>query len=174
MKRLEEELASVEVQRQDVAVRLQRITEAIETGAKVGTLLDRMTALESQRGPLEDQAKEIRGRLDGERERLRSVSESAKASQGAFEDWKKQQGGKHRDESRHRLAVVLRDLLARIVLTSNGSAKCGPSTENRRLEVVFRSATGGASEREPAGEFIVAPDLSTVWDLEGVTVAEVS
>lgn len=174
MKRLEEELAGVEVQRESVALSLQRIVAAIETGVKLDTLVDRATELESQRGTLEGQAKEIRGRLDGERERLRSVSESAKASRGAFQDWKRAQGGEHGEESRHRLAVVLRDMLARIVLTSAGSAngaeriKHGPSTETRRLEVVFRS------EQEPPGEFIVAPDLSTVYDTEGEVVVKVS
>lgn len=62
--------------------------------------------------------------------------------------------------SRHRLAVVLRDMLARIVLTSP-RARCGPAREPRRIEVVFRS------EQEAPETFIVAPDLSVVYDTEG-------
>ena len=61
----------------------------------------------------------------------------------------------------HRLAVVLRDTLSRIVLTIQDKPGYGPAVQPRGLEVVFRSPD------EPPGEFRVSPDLRVIYDEEG-------
>ena len=66
----------------------------------------------------------------------------------------------------HRLAVVLRDMLSRIVLTIQDKPGYGPAVEPRKLEVVFRSPY------EPSGDFGVDAALTTVYDIEGETIVK--
>jgi DNA invertase Pin-like site-specific DNA recombinase len=163
--RLEEKLATVEVDRQANTLKLQRITEAIEAGAKVSTLIERMKLLEGQRETFDRQAEEVRAQVEAERERVRTASVDAGEAKAAFVDWTK---GKLKNDptARHRLSVVLHRMLDRLILTTTENGR-GPATEARKVEVVFRD------EDERPERFYVTPNLLTVMDEEGEEVVRI-
>jgi len=93
-------------------------------------------------------------------------------AQAGHEDWRRGKLAKDATVP-HRLAVILRDMLSRIVLTVTDKPRYGPATEPRKLEVVFRSpeeaaesftmSTGGdgrSVERAPIGRQTAVPRLS--------------
>jgi hypothetical protein len=116
-----------------------------------------MVTLETQRASLVQQADDLRGLVEQERERLRGVRADATESRAAFKDW---QAGLSKDPTaRHRLGVILRRMLKALVLTSEASRGHRHSKDNRRLEVVFRD---GDSE-----VFVISPDLTEAYFADG-------
>jgi len=152
----EEALASVLVEQESNALRLKRITDAVEAGAKVTPLLDRMMALQEQRVSLDKQAEDLRGSVESERERVRNLRADVRESRAVFADWT---SGKLKadPEVRHRLAVVLRKMLAAVVLTTTKNGR-GPSHEPRRIELRWRDP-----QEEPV-TFVVSADLLEAQD----------
>ena len=144
-----ERLATVEVDAEATRLKLARVTDAIEAGANVSTLLDRMLVLEKERAGLVAQAAKLKAEVDAERDKLRTVVESVEESKTAFQDWQK--GG---DVARHRLSVVLRRMLKAITLSA--------TTEERKLEIVFRD--------DAPETFVVSADLTHASDTSGEEV----
>jgi DNA invertase Pin-like site-specific DNA recombinase len=153
--KLEENLASLEVERQTVAVGLKRIVDAIKAGVAIDSLTAEAKTLDARGRTLDGHAVDLRGRVEAERERLRGLREETKESKAAFTDWKS--GG---EVARHRLAVVLRRMLKAIVLTSTETGY-GPARESRRLELVFRDPHEGPET------FIISADLTEAYTVEG-------
>lgn len=152
----EEALASVQVEQEATALRLKRITDAIEAGAKVQPLVDRMMALQESRLQLGQQAEDLRGAVENERERVRGLRADVQESRAVFKDW---QSGKLKADPdvRHRLAVVIRKMLTTVVLTTTKNGH-GPSREPRRLELRWRDP-----HEEPV-TCVVSSDLREAQD----------
>jgi hypothetical protein len=90
--------------------------------------------------------------VENERERVRSLKADVSESKAVFKDFA---SGKLKDDPtvRHRLAVVLRAMLKAVVLTTNHKKSHGPTSDPRRLEIVWREP-----EEEPV-TFVVSADL---------------
>lgn len=145
VERLEEELASLQVEHDSTRLRLARLVDAVETGAKVEALTDRITSLEALLRTQGERQEDMRGELGQEKARLRSAKETVQARRAAFEAW---EAKKNSPDSRVRLAQVLRDMVSKIVLSGERGS--------RGLVLVFAN---GEDYR-----FLVSPDCRTASD----------
>jgi hypothetical protein len=115
--RVEERLATIEVERGDVAGRLARVAEAIETGGTSPLLSRRLVELEAKAAELAKKAEDDVNMIEYTQAGLAAVRPDAASQRKALDDWN--QKSRHDGKARARLAVVLRELLARVVLPAD-------------------------------------------------------
>lgn len=143
---LVEREAAVAVERESVALKLARVSDAIEAGGKLDTLIDRMRALEASKLTLDKEAENIREKLGSARATLASARETVDRQKKALAAW--EQGKMQSEDDRTRLAATLRELLEVVELR-----------KDRRLGITL---TTGESY-----DFVCSDDLLTVEDVDG-------
>jgi hypothetical protein len=114
---VQEKAATLSIERADVATRLANIVAMVETGNPSTALPRRLAELERKAAELADEWESVENNIEAIQAGLATTRPTAERQRRALDDWNTK--GRQDGRARQRLAVVLRELLSRVVLPAD-------------------------------------------------------